>query len=220
MMPVLALVAVGLSACSDDAGPLPDASKTLQESAAAMKDLTSIGFTLTTEGKPPIQISGGDVKLLRSGDAQGVLNLQQGGQSVETDFVLLGDVVYFKGPTGGYQKLPRAMVAAVYDPSAILDPQRGISKLLSSVKGGEAEATEKVGGKNAHRVKVTLPASSAATLVPGITKDLSGQVWIGEADKRLLKVRAAVPAEQGGEGGTVVVTFTEFGQAYKITAPK
>ncbi|RAY13267.1 hypothetical protein DPM19_22355 [Actinomadura craniellae] len=213
------LLAAGLSACSGDSGPKPDGPAALRDAAAAMKDLTSIGFTIGTEGNPPIQISGGDVKLLRSGDAQGMLKLQQAGNAVETDFVLIGDLVYFKGPTGGYQKLPRAMVTSVYDPSAVLDPQRGIVKLLSSATGVQGEATEKVGGKDAHRVKVTLPAGSAATLVPGITKNLSGQVWISTTDKRLLKVRADIPQEAGSDAGSVLVTFTEFNQNYKITAP-
>src|SRR5262245_13397338 len=127
----LLLAAVAVTACSGG-GSLPDGRKVLKDASAAMRGVQSIGFAIRSEGNPPISIKSADGKLLRSGDAQGTLQLNQSGQSVEMAFTLVGDTVYFKGATGGYQKLPKATVLAVYDPSAILDPQRGIVKLLDT----------------------------------------------------------------------------------------
>lgn len=227
----------GVSACNDDKGggkgnggasgkpagaALPQGQETLRQASAAMKDLKSIGFTLTTEGKPAIPVKNGDVKLLKSGDAQGKLQIQQLGLTLETDFVLLGDTLYFKGLTGGgYQKTPKSRITALYDPSAVLDPNRGISKLLTLVPNPQTEAREKVNGKNATRVKVTLPKDSAGALIPGVTQDLNGQAWVADDDHRLLKVRAEMPPAAGGDGGkgAVIIDFTEFNADYKITAP-
>ncbi|WP_067489592.1 LppX_LprAFG lipoprotein [Actinomadura hibisca] len=217
---LLALVVV--TACQGDGGekagpPQPDPAQTLKQSAQAMAALKSIAFTLTTEDKPPIPVSGGDMKLLKSGDAQGALKLEQSGQTVQMDIVAVGDSIYIKGVTGGWRKVSKMVAATLYDPSAVLDPNRGISRLLNSVQSPKAETTEKVNGKDAYRVAVKLPQAALGGLVPGITSDLDGQVWVSTADHRLLKVRGDVPGE-GGKG-SVIINFTEFDAPYKISAP-
>lgn len=218
----LATACSGGSSPQSDAKDLPQGQTTLRQAAAAMRNLKSVGLAISTEGQPPLSVRGGDVKLLRSGDARGVLRLQQAGQTFEMDFVLLGQTVYFKGATGGYQKVSKTMVAAVYDPSAVLDPERGIAKVLTTVTGATPEAREKVNGRQAYRLRVTLPRATAGTLIPGITRDLPGKMWIGADDHRLLRVRADLPATAGGSGSasSVTVSFTEFDRPYKITAPK
>jgi lipoprotein LprG len=185
-----------------------------------MRDLRSVGFTISTQGNPGIPIKGGDVKLLRSGEAQGRLQIQQLGLTLETDFVLLGDTLYYKGLTGsGYQKAPKSRILALYDTSAVLDPNRGLPKLLEAGRSPQPEAREKVGGKDAYKVRVTLPKDAVAGLIPGVAQDLTGHVWIGVSDHRLLRVRGALPSSGGDGEGTVEINFTEFNTAYKFTAP-
>jgi lipoprotein LprG len=184
-----------------------------------MREVKSIGFSIDTEGKPAVSFKSGDIKLLKRGDAEGTLQLEQAGQTVEMNFVLLADTVYYKGLTGGYQKLPRAMVAQLYDPTAVLDPERGIAKLLTSAAAPKTEAREKIGDRDTFRIKATLPRDTAAALVPGITQDLTGQVWVDTTDHRPRRVRMQVPATGGGTGA-VIVSLTEFDSAYTIVAPK
>jgi lipoprotein LprG len=97
----------------------------------------------------------------------------------------------------------------------VLDPQRGIPMLLTSAKAPEPQAVEKVDGEEAYRVGAKLPKAQIAGLIPGINADLDGQVWVGRADHRLLKVRGRFPG-----GGAVVISFTEFDAPYEISAPK
>ncbi|MGH3391774.1 MAG: LppX_LprAFG lipoprotein [Actinomadura sp.] len=216
------LFALATTACSGGSGSpadLPQGGQVLQQASAAMRDVRSIAFSISTEGKPAVPVRSGDIKLLKSGDAEGTLQLEQAGQAIEMNFVLLGDTVHYKGLTGGYQKLPRAMVAQLYDPTAVLDPDRGIAKLLTGATGPTTEAREKIGDRDTYRIKATLPRDTAAALVPGITQDLTGQVWVDTADHRPRRVRMRLPAAGGGTG-TVTVSFTEFDVAYKIVAPK
>ncbi|GLW62913.1 lipoprotein LprG precursor [Actinomadura rubrobrunea] len=213
----LGIVLVAATACSggDDGGgeKQPPPQDTLRRASTAMRDLRSVAFTLSTEGDPGVPVRSGDVRLLRNGDAEGTLNLQQSGQAVEMKIVALGETFYVKGVTGGWQRYPKQLAAAMYDPSAVLDPNRGISRLLSSVAQPEAEKTEKVNGKDAYKVRGTLPKDVVAGLIPGLKGDVKGHVWVGTADHRLLKVKGDV------NGGSVTVTFTEFDKPYKISAP-
>src|SRR5690606_16851449 len=105
----------------------------------------------------------------------------------------------YKGLTGGYEKASKEQLRSLYDPSAVLDPERGIAKLLTAARGAQPEAREKVGGKDAYRVKVTLPKQEIEGLIPGVDEDLQGQVWISADDHRLLKVRGELPPS-GGKG--------------------
>ncbi|NEA21356.1 LppX_LprAFG lipoprotein [Actinomadura bangladeshensis] len=219
LVPVLlALVlAGGCGGGSDEPGKKAefDAAGTLRQAAQAMGALRSVGFTLDSEGKTPVIVKSGDMKLLRSGDAQGTLTVEQQGQNIEMKVVALGDSIYLDAGTGGWRRLPKALAASMYDPSAVLDPQRGIPMLLSSAASPEPQAVEKVDGKEAYRVGAKLPKAQIAGLIPGISADMDGQVWVGKADHRLLKVRGRFP-----KGGAVVISFTEFDAPYKISAPK
>lgn len=192
-----------------------DAAQALRESAQAMGALRSVGFSLESDGKTPVIVKSGDMKLLRSGDAQGTLTVEQQGQNIEMKVVAVGESIYLDAGTGGWRKLPKALAASVYDPSAVLDPQRGIPMLLTSLKSPEPQAVEKVGGAEAYRVGAKLPKAQISELIPGINADLDGQVWVSKADHRLVKVRGKFP-----KGGAVVVSFTEFDAPYKISAPK
>ncbi|MFB4307999.1 LppX_LprAFG lipoprotein [Actinomadura sp. GTD37] len=192
-----------------------DAAGTLRQSAQAMGALKSVGFSVESDGKTPVIVKGGDMKLLRSGDAEGTLTVEQQGQNIEMKVVAAGASIYLDAGTGGWRKLPKALAASVYDPSAVLDPQRGIPMLLSSAAAPEPQAVEKVDGKDVYRVGAKLPKAQIAGLIPGINADMDGQLWVSKADHRLVKVRGEFP-----KGGAVVISFTEFDAPYKISAPK
>jgi lipoprotein LprG len=219
LLPAL-VVATACSGGADSTTSFPEGRKVLAQASAAMREVKSLGFTLDTEGSPPVSVKRGDIKLLKSGDAQGTLQITQAGQAVEITFVLVGQTVHYKGITGGYQKLPRAMVAQLYDPSALLDPERGVAKLLTTATGPKTEAREKADGKDAYRVRATLPKDVAAALVPGVTADLPGQVWVATGDHRPVKLRMEIPVAGGAGKGSVIVSLKEFNADYKIVAPK
>ena len=219
LLPAL-LAAAACSGGGDSAKGLPEGREVLAQSSAAMRDVTSLGFTLDTEGQPAVPVKRGDIELLKSGDARGTLQISQAGQAVEMNFVLVGPTVYYKGVTGGYQRLPRAMVAQLYDPTALLDPGRGVAKLLTTATGPKTEAREKIGGKDAYRVRATLPKDVAAALVPGVAQDLTGRVWVGTADHRPVRLRMEMPAASGSGKGIVIVSLNEYNAAYKISPPK
>ncbi|GAA4146688.1 LppX_LprAFG lipoprotein [Actinomadura keratinilytica] len=216
---LVVVLAAGTAACSggggggDEAAKQPPPQETLRQAAQAMGNLRSVAFNVATEGNPGVPLKGGDLRLLRDGDAEGTINLEQSGQAVEMKIVAVGDAFYVKGVTGGWRKFPKQLASAMYDPSAVLDPQRGIAKLLTSVAQPQAEKTEKVDGKDAYKVRGTLPKDVIAGLIPGLNGDVKGHVWVSTADHRLLKVRGDV------NDGAVTVRFTEFDAPYKISAP-
>ncbi|GIF23799.1 lipoprotein LprG [Actinoplanes tereljensis] len=223
---VLALSAVlfALVACTPDKArtggstaslpDLPPGDTLVKESATAMQAIKTTQFLITAEGEVAgLSLRRAEGTLTKEGSAKGTAQIDQSGAAVELEFVIVGDKLYLKGPTGGYQTLPLTLAATVYDPSAILDPDRGIAKVLSSATGATTEASEAVDGKDAWRVAVTTTGTDLAGLIPGVTGSIPAKLWIANADKRLLKAAFTL------SGGSATVTFKEFDAPVTISAP-
>ncbi|GID95269.1 LppX_LprAFG lipoprotein [Amorphoplanes digitatis] len=226
LRPVLALSAVlfSLVACTPDkagnsggeaaAASLPSGATLVKESATAMREIKTTRFLITAEGEVAgLSLRRAEGTLTEEGSAKGTAQIEQAGGVVELEFVIVGDKLYLKGPTGGYQTLPLTLAATVYDPSAILDPDRGIAKVLGSATSVTTEASESVDGKDAWRVAVVTTGTDLAGLIPGLTGNIPAKLWIADADKRLLKATFTLP------GGTATAIFKEFDAPVTISAP-
>jgi lipoprotein LprG len=160
-----------------------------------------------------------DAKLLKNGNSQGSVQVTELGMPIQLDFVVLGKTVYLKGLTGGWQQQPLSRVAGVYDPSAVLDPDRGLVQLLLTAKNAETRGKEKVAGQECYRVHATLAQAALARLVPGMSSDAPADIWVSTADKRVLKAEVEVPAKSGDKPGKVTIAFADFGKPFSIVAP-
>jgi lipoprotein LprG len=211
----LTLSATLIAGCSGDGdgakgsdATLPAAQDVLSQSATAMKDVTSVNFALTTEGKPNLPVKAMQGDLLKSGDAQGTATVSALGSEVEAKFVLVGPDFYYQ-IFGKYAKQPRSAITSIVDPSAILDPNKGVPLLLTQAKDAKSTAHE----NGATKVEATLPAASVASLGVKSTADIKGSVWIADADHRLSKVRMELP------GGAVILALTDYNADPVIKAP-
>ena len=123
-----------------------------------------------------------------------------GSAPLEYQLVVTGGVLYLKGPTGGFSQLPLASAAAIYDPTAILDPERGMAALLSGADQGVTQAREVVEGVDAYRVSAAFPADRVATLVPGVAAAGAGGRLAGRGNLPAGARRAAAARRSGRQG--------------------
>jgi lipoprotein LprG len=226
---VLAGVAVAglVTGCSDDppaASPTSaDGAAVLKDSATAAKEIKSAHFTLKIDGEIPslsVHSAEGDLSTEGgpSGSAKGKVNMDLLGQLFEGEFVLVGDKIYIKGATGGYQDLPASLVSAVYDPAALLSADRGISKVLSSVQNPKTEGKETVDGVSAIKVSGRVEKGIVSSIVPGIKTDVDVTLWVREDNKQPLKASIKIPAD--GKTATAEITLSDINKPVAIEAPK
>ncbi|MFF5233805.1 LppX_LprAFG lipoprotein [Dactylosporangium sp. NPDC000521] len=200
---------------------LPAADGLLKESATAMGGITSAKFLITADGTiAGVALKRADGVLTKEGNAQGTAQVEQMGATVDMAFTIVGQTMWLKGPTGDYQHLPLALAASVYDPSAILSPDRGIAKVLGTATNGKTEATESVDGQESYRVSTDNSSQTLANVVPGVTGSVPGRFWIAKDGKKLLKAAFTLPAVGEAKGGTVTITFKEFDAPVTIAPPK
>lgn len=214
-----ALVIVGVTMLVGCAGPsLPPAADLLGRAVPVTGAVTSAHFTVRVDpGPSPVTVRGADGDLTRAGAARGTAQLDQQGQLVEVAFVIVGDALYLKGPTGGFQRLPAGFASTVYDPSAILDPQRGLARLVATATQARTEDSETVGGREAYRVGAVVDPGVAATLVPGLTGPVTGQLWVDAATSQLLQAR--IQPSGGSGAGAVTLTLSNLDAPVAIVTP-
>lgn len=224
---VIAVLALPLSACTSggsgtggkDTTNLPPAAQLLSSGATAMTAVQSVRFSINASG----QISGLALRsatgqLTRAGNAQGKASVSESGILVEINFVIVGSTAYIKGATGGYSKVPLGVATAVYNPEAILDPDKGVVKLLQTATGAQTVDRETLDGQSVYHVKALLAQPVLATLVPGNSESEQGDLWLTVSSSQLVRVSFPVRTASGGSG-SVTASFSDFGAPATITAP-
>lgn len=209
--------AVGCGRGGGGDGDLPAAEELLAAAADEMAGVQSTRVVVETDA----DLSGLSVRrvegvLTRSGEAEGTAQIEQLGALMEVSFVLVGDTFHYK-LIGGWQQLPLSQAATLYDPSAILDAERGVPHLLRTATDGEVEARETVSGVDTYRVSATLSSGALGALLPGVGESVPGTLWIG-VDRPLLH-RAEVTLTGAAGAGTATVTLADFDAPVEISAP-
>jgi len=221
---ILLVLLVAVSGCSGSSGtptaasttaPPPTASEILAASATAMAEVTSAAFSLTVDGQlPSVTVQSAKGVLNADGDAQGTAAIVQFGQLIEVEFVLAGGQLYIKGVTGGFTQVPASLAGSVYDPSAILDPARGVAKVISSVQSPTIAGSE----GDSWLISGSVPADVAAGLVPGITDDVTGLFTISKGSSELTSADLTLDGADG-KPATVKVELSAFNEPVSISPP-
>ena len=212
------LVLVGCSSTTTTATPTavtPAATDLLADSSSAMSSVTSAGFGLKVDGQlPSVAVQTAQGVLTAAGDAKGTATIVQFGQLIEAEFVLVGGELYVKGATGGFAKVPAALAGSLYDPAAILDPGKGVAKVLASVQNPTITGSD--GG--AWLVSGTVPAAVIGALVPGIGSDVTAVFTVEMTGAQL---SAATFTLDGADGkpATVTVELSDLNQPVSISPP-
>jgi hypothetical protein len=218
----LALLA-GLTACSDD-GPtptdLPDAAAVLTDAAAAFADVTSLHVVVDID--PPlgtlVPIARVDIDLTAEGATSGKAQIVIG-SLITADMISTTDGRSFLDIGTGWFETD--MVASAYDTTAILDPDRGIAKLLATATGAQTVGSEKVGDTDAWKITCTLSSDVVESLVPADLPDgaLTGELWIARDTNLLVKAIVSVPATSVSDPATIDMTITNYNVPVTISAP-
>ncbi len=223
--PLVVVLALIVAGCSSSTNPPttttaatttpPEAAVLVARSAAAMTAVTSAHFTITVKGTlPDLTVQSADGDLTTAGDAQGTAKINQLGQLVEVQFVVVAKDLYLKGATGGFTKLPAALANSIYDPTAILNPAKGVAKVLTSATGLSAVTDS---GAD-YVVSGTVPKATAAGLTPGISTDVTGTFTIDKATSQLASVEFAATGSDG-KPAAVTLALTDFNKPLTVTAP-
>jgi lipoprotein LprG len=208
------LLAVAGCSRGGDGSDLPDGGELLQAAAGEMAQVETVAIRLAADAElANLPVREVDGVITRAGAAQGTAHVEQLGQRLEVQFVVLDGIFYYQ-LLGGWQELPLTEATDFYDPSAVLDPERGVANLLRTATDPTVERRD----GDTYQVTASFRADALSALVPGAAEGTRGTVWIGV--ERPLLHRAQFPLPAGaGEPGTLSVDLSEFDQPVDIRAP-
>lgn len=168
---VVAAVCVALPACSgDDGGPDRDPQQRLESARKVIDRAASIELSMRTDELPS------DVEGIVSAEGVGTHAPAFDGDAEVHAFGMTGDVPVVAVGGDVYVKLPFKSDYETFDleeyqapdPAELLDPDDGVTSMITSLEGVEAGETELAGESEVTPVEGTLPGSEVAKLFPSV----------------------------------------------------
>ncbi|HCT76104.1 MAG TPA: hypothetical protein DGG94_11665 [Micromonosporaceae bacterium] len=220
----LSIFAIALTGCTKKSTTTdpqqPTAAQLMADGDKAMSSVKTAHFVIGVEGQiSGLSLSKAEGDLTKEGSAKGTATIDQFGFKVEAAFVIIGQDLYLKLGTGGYQKTALSNAASIYDPSAILDPNRGAAKLLRTAKNPKVEGKEQVNGKDAYKISFEPDSAAMSALIPTTATGVTALVWLDAETKRIAKAEFTIPSSGSNPKGVVTVTFSNYDVPVTISAP-
>ncbi len=220
VLAALALIAALVAGCSSSNSasnaPLPDAATLLKQSTDTTKNLKSAHLVLEVTGSIPnlpVHSLTGDLANTPAVAAKGNANITAFGQTVNADFVVANGNLYAALTPNKWTNFGPA--ADIYDPSVILDPDKGLANVLANFTNPKSDGRETINGIQTVRVKGTVNGSVIGAIVPDITNSVPSTAWIREDGSHDL-VKASV---QTSPGNSIDVTLSDWNKPVTVSPP-
>ncbi|TFV67470.1 UNVERIFIED_ORG: LppX_LprAFG lipoprotein [Bacillus sp. AZ43] len=220
--PLLALAL--LAGCSGNGGDDGESAVDLLAHAKHTLDETdSVHFLLTSENAPDsgTELVGGEGDIARPASFEGTLEVLAMGSTLDLDVVSVDGTVYAQLPfTTGFRVVDPAQFG-FGDPGALIDPETGISQLLSEAENAELGEERRVDGAVVREVTADLPGELVEQLLT--SEDPSSPVRarfsVAEESGELLRAELTGRFFSAEEDATYILELSDFGADVEITAP-
>jgi len=179
LRPLAASAAVlALAACTGVESPPADS--ILSDAAETMAQVANVHFSLVVDGGgevPGLDVSSASGTVTSTGSAEGdaVVTLPDTDPTVE--YVIIGDDAYIKDPTGAFQQVEIGGDELPYDPTVILDPDRGIAALLATYSWPEPQETDEIDGTAAYCYEMAFDGTLITEFLPAAGDWNTATLW-------------------------------------------
>lgn len=193
----------GCEVSPDTSGPLPSGRDLVSAAAASFDTLLTVRYEVNVSGTlPGLDVREVDGQASRDGRASGHADVQQAATRFQLTFVIDGTTLYLTDQQGNRTQRP---VPDAYGPGVLLDPSRGLAKLLSGATELKTETREDVKGVQTYRITGELARAVVSSVVPAIQADVAVKFWVTQSEPReLVRVWVQVPPQQPNEGAVML----------------
>lgn len=218
-----AVVALALSGCTGSSGDderSPE--EVLTAAKTALDETPGVHLTLATPELPPTVdgILNAEGVGTHPPAFEGTLEVAAGGITADADVVSLDGTVYAKLPfTTEFVEIDPADYGAP-DPAALMEPEGGLSSLLTSVEEVEEGDPVREGEQVLTEYSGTVPGEVVARIIPSATAedDFDASFTVDDEDV-LHTAELTGPFYPDADHVTYTITFDEYGTSRDITAP-
>lgn len=218
----LTLVAA-LLVCGCGSSTSVDAGQLLRDAKHSVDSATSLHFTLTSAdvtGTGPL-ITGGQGDARRPNGFSGSFDVVAAGFHLTVRVVSAGGVFYAQTPLGlGYTRTDPSAYG-FGDPAQLLDPNHGLSTLLTACSGAVVRSSDRLAGELLDEVGCTMPGSEVKRLLTSADPSQPVQATVGVDDSthQLRRVVMVGPFFSKTQQSTMTLVVDMYGENVTITPP-
>lgn len=197
----------------------PDAASLLAQAIQSTRQLTSVHVVQTVTGKypgTPIKSMTGDLTTTPRSAGSGREVITFAGSDLDTEFVVIDGVLYSTALSPG-QWSDLGAASDIYDPTLLLNPDRGLANILANISDPKAAGQEMING--AQTVKITGQASADAVdkffPATAATASVPTTVWIRQDGARELAQLVLEPSP----GNRLQMTMSNWNVPVTVQKP-
>jgi LppX_LprAFG lipoprotein len=200
-----------------------DPAQLLRDAKQSIDSASAVHFTLTSQnvsGAGPL-ITGGDGDARRPNSFAGSLSVIAAGFSLNVGVVSTGGVFYAKTPLStGYAKTDPSTYG-FGDPAQLLDPNHGLSSLLTVCTGAANRGADRLNGEQLAEVGCSLPGARVAALLTSADPAQPVQATIGvdSTTHQLRRIALVGPFFDKSHPSTFTLVLDKYGENVTITPP-
>ena len=216
----MAGVAAAVAACGYSG---PSAATLLQRAKATFDQTSAFHIQLTSQN-----VSGsGTLLTAAQGDAvrpdgfSGTLSIEEAGFPLQIKVVSAGGQFYVQLPfTDDFQKANPSQYG-FGDPGKLLDPNSGISTLLTSAHDPTLGSSVRLNGESLQQVNATLPGSLLAALLVDAdpSQPVSAVFSIDTGTYQVREVDLTGPIFAAGDQSTFHLVLDHYGESVSVSPP-
>jgi lipoprotein LprG len=221
---LVCLSAALLAGACSSGGSSGTSPETLVSQAKATLDATNgLHFTLTSGGAPKkgTVLVGGSGDVARPSSFQGKLKVQTSGLLLSVDVISVDGKVWIRPPLTLKYSTADPHKYGFSDPGKLLDPQAGISSLLSTLTSVTSAGHDRFRGEKLEEVDVTLPGSAVADVLTSAdkTQPVHGRLGINPSSHELRRAVLTGPFLDKNVQTTFTIVLDNYGEHPTISAP-
>ena len=215
------LLAPVLVACSSE--PEESAADLLERARTTLDETRTAHFVLDSDGAPSTgtTLVGGEGDIARPASFSGTLSVTALGGAIDVDVVSVDGTVYAQLPFAqGFSVVDPAQFG-VGDPGALLDPDTGISQLLTGAQDAQLGEEKRVDGEVVREVTASIPGDLVEQVLTSQdpAQEVRARMSIATGSGQLRRVELTGPFFTADQDGTYTLALSDFGADVEITAP-
>lgn len=211
-----------LSACGSSAAAL-DPNQLLRDGKKSIDTAPTVHFTLTSQGVTGTGtlITGGQGDASRPNSFAGTLSVVAAGFPVTVKIVSTGGVFYAQTPLSSSYDRTDPSAYGFGDPAQLLDPNHGLSSLLTSCTGATNKSADLLNGEQLDEVGCSIPGTLVAKLLTSADSSQPVQATVGvdAGTHQLRRVALVGPFFDRAHSSTFTVVLDKYGENVAITPP-
>jgi lipoprotein LprG len=211
-----------LSGCGSSAATL-DPSQLLRDGKKSIDSAPAVHFTLTSQGVTGTGtlITGGQGDARRPNSFTGTLTVVAAGFPITVKVVSTGGAFYAQTPLSSSYVKTDPSAYGFGDPAQLLDPNQGLSSLLTSCTGAANKATDLLNGEQLDEVACSMPGPLVAKLLTSAdaSQPVQATVGVDAGTHQLRRVALVGPFFDKGHDSTFTVVLDKYGENVAITPP-